>query len=381
MLSFFLKISYICKRMTPKTDSFADVLRTKITHCSLKNFNTYFRRLLALAFVLVAAACSREEQPYIRVEGQMLGTFLQVSARTSRSSAEVYSLMMQIDSMAKCSMSIFDEQSLLSRLNNNQTDEVDEHIAYCLELSRRVNEQSDGVYDVTVAPLVEAYGFAAKDRQAKVNVDSLLEFVGIDKLRIEDGHLIKADERVKIDFNSIAKGYVVDMAARALEEWGMTDYLVDIGGEVRCSGVNAKGGPWRVGVETPFDGNNTVGAYVQQVISLSNCSMATSGNYRRYYLDDEGRKVAHTIDPRTGRSAVTALLSATVVAPTCAEADAYGTMFMAMPLEQAIDTARELEKQGVQAYFIAAGENDEFEIYYTRGLAEALAQTEGYRVI
>ena len=267
--------------MTPKTDSFADVLRTKITHCSLKKFNTYFRRLLALVFVLVATACSREEQPYIRVEGQMLGTFLQVSARTSRSSAEVYSLMMQIDSMAKRSMSIFDEQSLLSRLNNNQTDEVDEHIAYCLELSRRVNVQSGGVYDVTVAPLVEAYGFAAKDRQAKVNVDSLLEFVGIDKLRIEDGHLIKADERVRIDFNSIAKGYVVDMAARALEEWGMTDYLVDIGGEVRCSGVNAKGGPWRVGVETPFDGNNTVGAYVQQVISLSNCSMATSGNYRR----------------------------------------------------------------------------------------------------
>ena len=289
--------------------------------------------------------------------------------------------MVQIDSMAKLSMSIFDEKSLLSRLNNNQTDEVDEHIAYCLELSRRVSAQSGGVYDVTVAPLVEAYGFAAKDRQAKVNVDSLLEFVGIDKLRIEDGHLIKEDRRVRIDFNSIAKGYVVDMAARALEEWGMTDYLVDIGGEVRCSGVNSKGGPWRVGVETPFDGNNTVGAYVQQVISLSDCSMATSGNYRRYYLDDEGRKVAHTIDPRTGRSAVTALLSATVVAPTCAEADAYGTMFMAMSLEQAIATARELEKQGVQAYFIAAGEKEEYEIYYTRGLAEALAQVDGYRAI
>ncbi len=311
----------------------------------------------------------------------MLGTFMQVSARTSRSSAEVYSLMMQIDSLAKLSMSIFDEESLLSRLNNNLTDEVDEHIAYCLELSRRVNKQSGGVYDVTVAPLVEAYGFAAKDRQAKVNVDSLLEFVGIDKLRIEDGHLVKEDSRVRIDFNSIAKGYVVDMAAQALEQWGMTDYLVDIGGEVRCSGVNAKGGAWRVGVETPFDGNNTVGAYVQQVISLSDCSMATSGNYRRYYLDDEGRKVAHTIDPRTGCSAVTALLSATVVAPTCAEADAYGTMFMAMPLEQAIATARELEKQGIQSYFIAAGEDDEYEVYYTRGLAQTLAQTAGYHAI
>jgi thiamine biosynthesis lipoprotein len=357
------------------------VLAREKLYCSLRTLITYFSRIFLLVVALVGVACSHTEQPYIKVEGQMLGTFMQVSARTSRSSAEVYSLMMQIDSMAKLSMSIFDEQSLLSRLNNNLTDEVDEHIAYCLDLSRRVSEQSGGLYDVTVAPLVEAYGFAAKDRQVKVNVDSLLDFVGIDKLRIEDGRLVKTDDRVRIDFNSIAKGYVVDMAARALEEWGMTDYLVDIGGEVRCSGVNAKGGAWRVGVETPFDGNNTVGAYVQQVISLSNCSMATSGNYRRYYLDDEGRKVAHTIDPRTGRSAVTQLLSATVVAPTCAEADAYGTMFMAMPLEQAIATARELEKQGVQAYFIAAGENDEFEVYYTKGLADALAQTDGYRAI
>ena len=235
----------------------------------------------------------------------MLGTFLTVSARTSHSSAEVYDLMMRIDREAKASMSIFEEGSLLSRVNNNETDLLDEHIIYCLNLSRRVSEQSGGVYDVTVGPLVEAYGFAAKDRQASINVDSLLEFVGIDKLQVVDGRLQKADSRMKIDFNSIAKGYVVDMAARALEEWGIEDYLVDIGGEVRCSGVNAKGGAWRIGIETPFDGNNSMGEFVQQVISLTDSSMATSGNYRRYYLDDQGQKISHTIDPRTGRSAVT----------------------------------------------------------------------------
>lgn len=317
----------------------------------------------------------------MKVEGQMLGTFLTVSARTSHSSAEVYELMMHIDTLAKASMSIFDENSLLSRLNRNETDLLDEHIRHCLDLSRRISEQSGGVYDVTVAPLVEAYGFAAKDRQAKVNVDSLLAFVGIDKLQVVDGRLRKADSRVKIDFNSIAKGYVVDMAARALEEWGIEDYLVDIGGEVRCRGVNAKGNAWRVGIETPFDGNNSLGAFVQQVISLSDASMATSGNYRRYYLDEQGQKVSHTLDPRTGRSAVTSLLSATVIAPTCAEADAYGTMFMAMDLEQALRTAKVLEQEGVKVYFIAAGQDQEYDIYYSRSLAQALASVDGYKVI
>ena len=317
----------------------------------------------------------------MKVEGQMLGTFLTVSARTSHSSAEVYELMMHIDTLAKASMSIFDENSLLSRLNRNETDLLDEHIRHCLDLSRRISAQSGGVYDVTVAPLVEAYGFAAKDRQAKVNVDSLLAFVGIDKLQVVDGRLRKADSRVKIDFNSIAKGYVVDMAARALEEWGIEDYLVDIGGEVRCRGVNAKGNAWRVGIETPFDGNNSLGAFVQQVISLSDASMATSGNYRLYYLDEQGQKVSHTLDPRTGRSAVTSLLSATVIAPTCAEADAYGTMFMAMDLEQALRTAKVLEQEGVKVYFIAAGQDQEYDIYYSRSLAHALASVDGYKVI
>ena len=342
----------------------------------------YIRRTIYIATtIILVVGCGKSEIPYVKVEGQMLGTFLTVSARTDHSSAEVYDLMMRIDTMAKRSMSIFEHESLLSRLNRNETEVLDEHIMHCLNLSRRISEQSGGVYDVTVAPLVEAYGFAAKDREARVNVDSLLEFVGIEKLQIENGRLLKSDPRVKIDFNSIAKGYVVDMAAEALEEWGIEDYLVDIGGEVRCKGVNAKGGAWRVGIETPFDGNNSLGAFVQQVISMSDTSMATSGNYRRYYLDDEGNKISHTIDPRTGRSAVTSLLSATVIAPTCAEADAYGTMFMAMPLEQAISTARKLEEQGVRVYFIAAGEEEEYDIYYSRSLTPLLATVDGYHVI
>lgn len=136
-----------------------------------------------------------------------------------------------------------------------------------------------------------------------------------------------------------------------------------------------------MGVETPFDGNDTPGAYIQQVISLTDCAMATSGNYRRYYVDAQGRKVAHTIDPRTGRSAVSELLSATVVAATCAEADALGTMFLALGKEAAIELAKELADDGVMVYLIASGEGDEFEVYYSEALASSLKEREGFRVI
>mgnify|MGYP003307998390 CR=1 FL=1 len=276
----------------------------------------YFNFFVLFLCLGMASSCSEKNNEYRRVEGAMLGTFFQVSADTDLPSQQLYECMMKIDEEAKSSMSIFDEKSLLSRVNRGETDSLDRHIIYNLTLAEKIHKISGGVYDVTVKPLVEAYGFAGKNPSAKVNVDSLMAFVGFDKIRVEQGRLIKADSRVQLDFNSIAKGYVVDLAVAELQGLGIKNYMVDIGGEMRCGGVNPNGGKWRVGVETPFDGNDTPGAYIQQVISLTDCAMATSGNYRRFYVDSEGRKVAHTIDPRTGRSAVSELLSATVVADT-----------------------------------------------------------------
>ena len=337
--------------------------------------------LYVMCLVLMCACNGAPQSDYVTSDGEMLGTFMKVTAQTDRPVVEIYDSMMQLDAEAKASMSIFDEQSLLSKLNRNETDEVDKHIAYCLDLSRRVTQVSGGFYDVTVAPLVEAYGFAAKNREAKVNVDSLMEFVGIEKLQIEGDKLIKRDPRVRIDFNSIAKGYVVDLAAEKLQQMGVTNYLVDIGGEVRCQGRNPKGGAWRVGIETPIDGSEQVGANIQQIISLSDCAMATSGNYRRFYINEDGAKVAHTIDPRTGLSAVTDLLSATVIAPTCAQADAYGTMFMAMGKNRALELAKILQQQGVMVYFISAGEGETFQVHYSPSLAPMLKTTEGFIAI
>lgn len=341
-------------------------------------------KILLMAIVgfasLFATRCAPRSEEYVRVEGAMLGTFMQVSAQTAIPSSEIYDKMMQIDAEAKASMSIFDEGSLISRINRGQTDSLDAHICFNLALAERIYQESDGIYDVTVKPLVEAYGFAGKNPSARVNIDSIMEFVGFDKISVQNGALVRSDRRVQLDFNSIAKGYTVDLAAEALEALGVENYMVDIGGEVRCSGVNSKGGKWRVGVETPFEGNNTPGAFIQQVISLSDCSMATSGNYRRYYVDNEGNRVVHTINPKTGQSAISELLSATVIAPTCAEADAYGTMFLAMGKERAIEFAARLADRGIQVYFIASGEED-FEVYYSKSLASALKQTEGFYAI
>ena len=338
--------------------------------------------LLFMLFCFVAVSCGGEKsQKYVTSEGEMLGTFMKVTAQTDRAVAEIYDAMQTLDTEAKASMSIFDENSLLSRINCNETDSLDKHILRCLNLARRVTEQSDGFYDITVAPLVEAYGFAGKQRKAEIKVDSIMEFVGMDKLRVEGNRLIKSDKRVRVDLNSIAKGYVVDLAVERLVQMGVENYLVDIGGKVRCCGHNPKGGAWGVGIETPYDGNDTPGASIQQVISLTDCAMATSGNYRRFYLDEQGNKVAHTIDPRTGKSAVTDLLSATVIAPTCAEADAYGTMFMAMGAERAIELARELADGGVMVYFIVAGEGDNYKVYYSAALAPMLKETTGYIAI
>ena len=167
--------------------------------------------------------------------------------------------------------------------------------------------------------------------------------------------LVKDDPRIQLDFNSIGKGYMVDLIARMLERNGSENYLVTIAGSGRCRGVNEQGGKWRIGIETPYD-NNFSDRDLQRIAEVTDISYTTSGNYRRFYYTPDGRKIAHTIDPVTGRSAVSRLLSATVFCDNAARADALGTMFMSLGSERAVAKARELEREGVMAYFIFATE-------------------------
>ena len=331
-------------------------------------------RTLLLLLAALAALCPscRREPDYRIVEGAMLGTTLRVTACVGEPSAgELYRRIMGVDSAMKRSMSIFDEGSLLSRLNRNETDSVDEHIVRNWTLAREIGALSGGRYDVTVKPLVDAWGFAGRERTAAPNLDSLLEFVGSDKVSVRDGRLVKSDPRVQLDFNSVAKGYTVDRVALLLEEYGAENYLVDIGGEVRCRGVNPHGDPWRIGIERPVDGV-AYGQTSEVRVALSGGALATSGNYRRFFIDAAGNKVAHTIDPRTGRSVVSRLLSATVVADDCARADALATMFMALGAEEALRWVAVHPEAKV--LFILADGGEGFEIYVSPAMRNLILE-------
>ena len=320
------------------------------------------RMAAAAAVVLLAAAChTQQNERYVTVDGAMLGTTVHLSARTSMPAGRLYAELMRIDTLAKASMSVFDPASLLNRLNDNRTDSLDRHIEYNIRLAERISRISGGSYDITVKPLVEAWGFIRSKGIENPDLDSILAFVGHDKIRIDSGRLVKSDPRVQLDLNSIAKGYTVDMAARMLESHGIGDYIVEIGGEIRCRGISPRGGDWVVGVDSPTDGNNEPGRSLQTRLALHDMSLATSGNYRRFRTDASGNKVAHTIDPQTGRSSVSRLLSATVIRPDCAEADALSTMFMAMGDRRALEFARQADTLAL--YFILDDGHGGFETY------------------
>ncbi len=288
-----------------------------------------------------------------------------------------------MDGKLKREMSLFDPTSQLSRVNRGESSKLTDWMAQNITLADSISRLSGGIYDITVAPLVKAYGFGAEKRQEHPNVDSLLQFVGYDRIYIKrdaDGlSLVKSDERMQIDLNSIAKGFAVDRAAEILDQCGAQNYLVEIGGELRVKGVNPAGKMWRVGVESPIDGNMSEGEYLERRIKIDPYSplqaMATSGNYRRFYRNDEGEKIVHTIDPSTGKSIPSQLLSATVIAPTCAEADAYATMFMAAGDKRAEELASKIEN--CEVYFIynnrrsKEGES-EYHEYYSEGMRKML---------
>ncbi len=320
---------------------------------------------------LLLSSCSAPQNDYSTVEGAMLGTNLRIVADIDSTPAELYTEVMTLDKEFKAEMSLFDPTSLLSRINRGETDSLSEGIIYNLHLSDSVSRVSGGSYDVTVAPLVKALGFGAKeDRVEKPNIDSILQFVGYQKISIDGDRLVRQDPRTQIDLNSIAKGYVVDMVAKAVEAMGAENYMVDIGGEISCRGANPHGDPWRIGIESPFDGNMSDGDYIQKIIAIPDHSpfraMATSGNYRRFYLDENGNKVAHTIDPISGESRLSSLLSVTVIAPTCALADAYGTMFMAVGSQRAIELSKSVTD--AEVYFIFDDSKGGYEEYASEGM-------------
>ena len=291
---------------------------------------------------------SQTTASYQHNEGTVFGTLYHAKYLYNKDlQAELEAELQKVDA----SLSMFNPQSTISKINRNETDETDEMLSEVLKLSFTIYEATDGAFDPTVAPLVNAWGFGFKSGQMpdSTQVDSLLALVGLSHIHLDGNKLTKDNPLSILDFSAIAKGYGVDRAAQVLRNHDIKNFMVEIGGEIVTEGVNEKGEPWRIGINKPDDDSTSTNTELQDVIELSGKAIATSGNYRNYYIKD-GRKIAHTINPKTGYPAQQDILSSTVIAPTCAEADAFATAFMVLGTEGA---NRVLEKQPqLETYFI-----------------------------
>lgn len=326
-----------------------------------------FHFVALLMATLVVGCDSKREKIVSTFDGVGLGTTYHIVVRADSS----VNLRAEIDSVfaaSNASMSIFDETSILSQINNNQIDTADRYIIECLTTAAMVSDQCGGAYDVTIKPITSAYGFTGGDTVKNPNIDSLMQFVGYKKIRIEGNKIIKENPNMQIDLNSVAKGLIVDLMARMIESKGIEDYLVEIGGEIFCKGKNAKNATWVVGIDTPEEGNFSPGESLQVALEISNRGMATSGNYRRFYIDADGRKIVHTVDARTGLPAIHSLLSATVIAETCALADSYGTMLMVLGIDES--KAFLAAHPEIDAYFIYSDDTEAYKAFATKGITQ-----------
>lgn len=308
----------------------------------------------------------------VTIDSFTQGTYYRVTYMSRDSvmlQGSIDSLLTVIDN----SMSMFNPNSLLSRLNDNRTDSLDKYIAYCIREANDVSRISKGLYDITVLPLVEAWGFGTEDPVESPNIDSLLQFVGYEKIGINNaGRLEKLDPRIRINLNSIAKGYSCDLVGALIESRGIKNYLVEIGGEIMARGTNPHGVPWVVAIDKPEDGNMLPGAQTQITVSLTNKGIATSGNYRSFRYDASGRKIVHTVNPLTGQSSQSDLLSATVVAPTCARADALATAMVAMGVEKAVKLAE--SDDSIWVYLIYSDHKGGYDTYISPELKKKIVE-------
>lgn len=304
-----------------------------------------------------------------QVQGEVFGTIYHI---TYKYASPLDDSIKQVFAEVDHSLSPFNKESVITAINNNTSMKVDARFKEVFLLAKDISFQTNGAFDITVAPLVNAWGFGFKHMQ-DVNdstIDSLLQFVGIDKVHLESDTIRKTDDRTMLDCSAIAKGYGVDAVGKYFESKGISNYMVEIGGEVRVRGTNPKGKEWRIGINKPVDDPTGSSSEIQQVLNVSNISMATSGNYRNFYEKDN-KRYAHTIDPRTGHPVQHSILSSTVLADDCATADAYATSFMVLGLDEA---KRVLQSHPeLVAYFIYSVEGGETREWYSPRLQSLIS--------
>jgi FAD:protein FMN transferase len=323
--------------------------------------------IFILPAVLVLSCTPAEQRRFLYLEGFTQGTSYHIAYNSPDSVdylREIKEIFRDIDN----SMSVYNPSSIISAINNNEDGvEADDYFISVFQRAREISEKTSGAFDITVGPLVNAwgFGFSEKENITPGLIDSLLQFVGWGMVRLEGRSIVKDHPGIMLDMNAIAKGYTVDVVAEFFDSRGITDYMIEIGGEIRLKGTNRNNDKWRIGIDKPVEDPMAISRELQDIIQLTSRSLATSGNYRKFYIKD-GKRYAHTIDPVSGYPVQHSLLSATVISSATMDADAWATAFMVMGLEKSMEIAR--NNPDIEAYFI-----------YDLDGVSAVAYTEGFK--
>ena len=272
------------------------------------------------------------------------------------------------------SLSLYNDSSLLSKINRNEEAVPDSFFINVFRKSVIISEITGGTFDITVGPLVKAWGFGPDAHKSftEAKRDSMMKLIGMNKVALTNGRLIKSDPHISLDFNAIAQGYSVDVICSCFDNLGIKNYLVEVGGEVRAKGKKA-GNFWRVGIDKPEDNNMSPGQNLQAIIKLSGKALATSGSYRKFYVEN-GIKYSHEIDPKTGYPVKNTLLSVSIIADDCATADGIATACMVMGKERTIEFIG-LHPE-LEAYLVYSDEMGNFKTWTSERLIENLSETE-----
>lgn len=339
----------------------------------MKNKKKLLWQSAFLLFLIIGTIIIVRQQrttPYQKDSGFIFGTIYNITYQNDKNlKKEIEDELHKVDN----SLSPFNKQSIISKINRNENVIADEMFTNVFTLAEQISSETNGAFDITVAPLVNAWGFGFENKinPTKETIDSLKQLIGYKRVSLIDGKIKKEDQRIMLDCSAIAKGYASDVIADFLRSKGINNFMVEIGGEIVTSGINDKRLPWKIGVTKPIDDSLNTHQELQTVLNVTNKAMATSGNYRNFYYKN-GKKYAHTIDPRTGYPVQHSILSATVLANNCATADAYATAFMVM----GIDKAKKIlaNHNEIMAYFIYSDTQGNNAVWYSPSLRNKIAE-------
>lgn len=336
----------------------------------IRNFKGWLASLIFLVgFIVVKFILSTDESAsYIHNQGEKFSTFYSAQYESEQDFGEAIDSLLSKFNM---SLSPFEQNSIISAINSSDTPLVaDKWLRDIIILSKDINKKTLGAFDPTISPMINSWGFGFKQNKFPTDSDvkDMMSLVGMDKIELSDnGKVTKQNKDITLNFSAIAKGYAVDLVASLLKDNGVENYLVNIGGEIACNGVNEKGEEWRVGIDKPEESN--ISGDIHSVLSLSGKSLATSGNYRRF-KEVEGQKVWHIIDPRTGYPTQAHVLSATVIADDCATADAYATALMVLGVEDGMPIIE--ADSTLEAMIITPADSAQYNLYYSSGFKNYL---------